>query len=120
MVVATGEDEAFNPSRTASQGLADQRRGSPVECAVAFLQPPSVQRVETRPLKGLRGAIKTFISARCEMRAGRRTPLFEIPLELLDGVRVQGAFPFLAHDGLERLVGMRERARKRESQCPRR
>jgi hypothetical protein len=25
------------------------------------------------------------------MRAGRRTPLFEIPLELLDGARVQRA-----------------------------
>ena len=96
------------------------RRRSRIECTVAFPQPPSVQGVETRPLERLRGASKTFVSARCEMCAGHRTPLFEIPLQLLDGARVKGGLPVLAHDGLERLVGMRELERKHESQCPRR
>src|ERR1700730_15940627 len=118
MVVATGEHEAFNPPRPASQGLADQRRGSPLECAVAFAQPPSVQRVETRPLKGLRGAIKTFIRTRSDPRARCRPQLFEVRLQLLDRTWVQRAVPFLSHSRLVRPVAVRELSRKDESQRP--
>ena len=87
MVVAVTENVAFQPPRTIGQRITNQGGRHVIEGAVAFTQPPSVEPVEARSLKGPRGVLETFIGAHSE-RGAQRRPLFEIPLQFLDSARV--------------------------------
>ena len=111
------EDKAFDPSCTGRQRVADHRRRDVLERAIALLQPPSEEAMETWPLKRLRRAPETFVGGP-DARVWHRPQLPEVPRQFLNRTGVQRAFQFVVDDGLEPWVGVGDRTGKHQSQCP--
>src|SRR6266436_1015510 len=77
------EDKAFDPSCTGRQRVADHRRRDVLERAIALLQPPSEEAMETWPLKRLRRAPETFVGGP-DARVWHRPQLPEVPRQFLN------------------------------------